>query len=134
MRTLKRDASGDLERDAAGHLIAVSGAEAEAQHARLALEIRMGECAYDGSLGVDPKIVGASTSPVPVGVELERAVLRATGIVRVISSETEAIDNAQRAQQLGALEQWAENPGRITYTELVLLGAHGGEVRIGIPF
>lgn len=132
MRTLKRNAAGDLERDAAGHLIAVSGAEAEAQHARLALEIRLGECAYDASLGIDPKIVGSSVSPVPVNLEIERAVLRATGIARVISCETEVVETRERAQELGALEQWADNPGRLTYTELLLLGEHGGELKIGI--
>ena len=133
MRTLKTTPDGDLARDERGHLIVCSGAEAERVHAEIALRVRLGECPFDLSLGLDASIVGASDSPVPVTLEVERAVLRATGIARVLGCETEVVETAQRAEELGVLAQWKENPRRLTHTEVLLLGDHGGELRVGLP-
>ena len=133
MRTLKTDASGDLERDARGHLIVCTGAEAERVHAENALRIRLGECPFDLALGLDASIVGASDGPVPVALEIERAVMKATGIARVIDCQTEVVETAQRAAVLGVSAQYAENPRRITHTELLLQGEHGGVLKIGLP-
>ena len=131
MRTLKTTADGDLERDARGHLIVTTGADAERVHAEIALRVRLGECPFDLGLGLDASIVGASDGP--VNLEIERAVLKATGIARVIDCQTEVVETAQRAAALGVSAAWAENPRRITHTELLLLGRHGGVLKIGLP-
>lgn len=133
MRTLKTTASGDLERDMRGHLVVCTGAEAERVHAENALRIRLGECPFDLALGLDASIVGVSDGPVPVNLEIERAVMKATGIRAVVDCQTEVVETAQRAAELGVSEAWAENPRRITHTELLLLGQHGGQLKIGLP-
>lgn len=132
MRTLKTEPNGELSRDARGHLILVSGAEAERVHAEIALRVRLGECPFDTALGVDGSILNAADSPVPVTLEIERAVLKAKGIRRVVACETEVVESAERAVVLGVLPAWEANPRRITHTRILLLGDHGGEVKIGV--
>lgn len=133
MRTLKTTASGDLERDARGHLVVCTGAEAERVHAEIALRVRLGECPFDLALGLDASIMGDAGGPVPVNLEVERAVLKATGITAVIDCQTEVVETAQRAAELGVSEAYAENPRRITHTEVLLQGEHGGVLKIGLP-
>jgi hypothetical protein len=132
VRTLKTEPNGELSRDARGHLILASGADAERVHAEIALRIRLGECPADTALGVDGSILNAADSPVPVTLEIERAVLKAKGIERVLACETEVVESAERAEALGVLPEWEQNPRRITHTEVLLKGAHGGEVKIGV--
>jgi hypothetical protein len=67
-----------------------------------------------------------------VSLEVERAVLRAPGIERVLACETEVIETAARAEELGVLAKWRDNPRRLTWTNLLLKGAHGGEVSLGL--
>ena len=133
MRTLKTLPNGDLERDIRGHLVVCTGAEAERVHAEIALRVRLGECPFDLALGLDASIVGASDGPVPVNLEVERAVLKATGIAAVIDCQTEVVETAQRAEELGVLAAFTENPRRITHTEVILQGEHGGALKIGLP-
>lgn len=132
MRCFKTTASGDFARDERGHLIMVSGAEAERVKAEGVLRIGLGECAFDTSLGLDRSIVGSSSAPIPVSLEVERAVLRAPGIVRVIACETEVVETPERAEALGVLDKWRENPQRLTWTDLLLQGEHGGELALGL--
>lgn len=135
MRTLKTEPNGELSRDARGRLIVVQGAEAERVKAEGALRIGLGECKYDRSLGLDREIVGASDAPIPVSLEVERAVMRAghgAAIARVIACETELVETAERAEELGVLDRWRENPQRITWTDVLLQGAHGGAIQIGL--
>jgi hypothetical protein len=100
MTDFKLNAAGDIELDANGEVVLVSGAEEVAQKVRLRLSINKGEYFLDPDLGISYREVILVHSPnqALISAEVQREILKTQGVNRILEYSQEVIQATRQLQ------------------------------------